>query len=122
MKATPETEIPEAANPSLLPSVDNPIVPCDPAGLPHADRDLEADAAAVLPAALIPLRRPTLNGRNVRTAVLWEVRTKLVVDGQVETWLYRREPAARAHAARLRGQGWPVKVARAAVTGWSVVG
>lgn len=72
-------------------------------------------------AAQAPLRRPTLAGRHVRTTVLFEVRTKLVVDGQVETWLYRRERAARAHAARLRAQGWPVAVARAAVVGWSVV-
>lgn len=79
-------------------------------------------ASLTLPLADVPLRRPTLDGRQVHATRIYEVRTKLVVDGQVVTWLYRREPAARAHAARLRAQGWPVRVAVATVTGWSVVG
>ncbi len=91
---------------------------------PEPDQSIPTDysASLTLPIADVPLRRPTLDGRQVRTRVLWEVRTRLLVDGQVVTWLYRREPTARAHAARLRAQGWPVRVAVATVSGWSVVG
>ncbi len=42
-------------------------------------------------------------------------------DGAVESVLYRRLPAALRHAARLREQGWPVVVAVAYVTVWTVV-
>ncbi len=107
MTAGPETEAPEP----------DQSIPTDDASVSPA-----TDTALDIPLADVPLRRPTLDGRQVRARVLWEVRTKLVVDGQVTTWLYRREPAARAHAARLRAQGWPVRVAVATVTGWSMVG
>lgn len=96
------------AAPELNPEAAATSIPTDTASIP-------------LPTADVPLRRPNLDGRAVRTTVLWEVRTRLVLDGQVETWLYRREPAACKHAARLRAQGYPVRVARATVVGWSVV-
>jgi len=78
-----------------------------------------APAADTLPVADVPVRRPTLAGRKVRARTIYEVRTRFVVDGEVETYIYRRENAALAHAARLRAQGWPVLVTAGVVT-WQV--
>lgn len=75
--------------------------------------------ADTLPLADVPERRPTLDGRKIRARTVYEVRTRFVVDGEVETYIYRRESAALAHAARLRAQGWPVLVTAGAVT-WQV--
>lgn len=75
--------------------------------------------ADTLPLADVPERRPTLDGRKVRARTVYEVRTRFVVDGEVETYIYRRENAALAHAARLRAQGWPVLVTAGVVT-WRV--
>jgi len=69
-----------------------------------------------LPLADVPVRVPTLEGRWVRARQVWEVRTKPVADGEVETTLWRREGGALRQAARLRAEGFPVAVSHGVVT------
>lgn len=92
---------------------------------PEAAESIATDPASIAPAADtspladVPEHRPTLDGRKVRARTVYEVRTRFVADGEVETYIYRRENAALAHAARLRAQGWPVLVTAGVVT-WRV--
>jgi len=85
-------------------------------------QSIPTDSCSVaLPIADVPFRRPTL-GRAFRCRRVLEVRWRLAVDQEVETALFRREPAAHRLAGRLRAQGVPVVVAEAAVSGWAVIG
>ncbi len=77
---------------------------------------LAPDADNTLAVADVPFRVPTLEGRWVRARQVWEVRTKPVADGEVETTLWRREGAALRQAARLRAEGFPVAVSHGVVT------
>ncbi len=73
-------------------------------------------ADTTIPVADVPLRAPTLDGRWVRARTVYEVRTRFLVDGETETWLFRREGAALGYAARLRAQGFPVAISRGTIT------
>lgn len=87
-----------------------------------AAESIATDPASVAPTADIPSAdvpnrsTPTLDGRWVRARSVWEVRTRLLVDGETETRLFRREGAAMGYAARLRAQGYPVAVSRGVIT------
>jgi len=69
-----------------------------------------------LPLADVPVRVPTLEGRQVRARGVLEVRTRFLADGETETRLFRREGAALGYAARLRAQGYPVAISRGTIT------
>ena len=91
------------AGPEFTPEPATESVPTDSASVSPND-------IPELPIADVPERRPTLEGRWVRARTVYEVRTKLIPDGETETWLYRREITALGHAARLRSQGYPVAI------------
>lgn len=99
MSAAPEFENPEAAAASIA-----------------TDTDTVTPTADTLPVVDVPLRVPTLEGRWVRARTVWEVRTRLLVDGETETRLFRREGAAHGYAARLRAQGYPVAISRGVIS------
>ena len=78
--------------------------------------DTMATPTGITPDESTARRRPALDGRSVRARQIIEVRTKFLPDGQVDTYLYRREPAALAHAGRLRSQGYPVELSYGVIT------